>query len=202
MLTFLTDYTGNRRFYPLYCDPTRAKVNISTDRSDNYYPQQIWAEAMHYYSLKHPAFIDKRIGALAETMQDFATVEDPNALIVERWLDYNRPAIGDFTTRDEILEYALHVPDGELVDKERNSAYRVWSNSTKKWQKIPYPIKDGGKSKRGYKRIAPPDGAGIYGFQDRPVLPTLMINRISEVFEAIHSPDVHQDDDNQVEWLQ
>jgi len=198
---FLNDITGNRRFYPLYCDPNRAKVRISTDRDDNYYPQQIWAETMNYYALKHPCFVDKRIQGLAETMQEFALIEDPNVLVIEKWLDDNHPGIGEMVTREEVIEYALHVSDGELLDRDRAAAYRLWSTSPRKWARVPYPLKVGGRSRRVFKRMAPPDTQGLYGFERSAPMPTLLFDRINAVMTTIHNPEPDEDN-NVVEWEQ
>lgn len=80
---FLTDITGNRRFWPVMVngngicnvwDITREDVN------------QIWAECVTYYRLGESLFLDNEVGDMARQEQERCMETDPRQGMVEEYL--------------------------------------------------------------------------------------------------------------------
>jgi hypothetical protein len=83
-----TDITGNRRFFPMYCDPDKATREFSVDRSVGQYDvEQVWAEALAMFRDGHKWYISSDITEMAQAMQDFYTQENSNVSVIEDWLD-------------------------------------------------------------------------------------------------------------------
>lgn len=153
--TLFTDVTGNRRFFPMHCDPKRASISGAEAHE---YVCQLWAEV--YYAYHHGAlpFMTDEEQDLAEAMQDYATVEDGNVIAIDDYLDEpmnGLTEIGSKISRAFIMEHVFGY-SGNLVPKDLENAYRIWTMGTKRWEKAPGTIRVDGKPARGYIRIYKP----------------------------------------------
>ena len=53
LTNIFTDVTGNRRYFPMFCDGTKHSIKFSIDRSVGQYEvEQVWAEALHMFKTK------------------------------------------------------------------------------------------------------------------------------------------------------
>ena len=82
--SFLTDRTGNRRFWPIQCGVTsKREVFNLTDE----YIQQVWAEAVVWFKHNESLFLDDAARELAVIEQSKYTLEDPEIGRVQEFLD-------------------------------------------------------------------------------------------------------------------
>jgi hypothetical protein len=160
LATVFTDITGNRRFFPVYCDPTKATIEFSDNRSKGQYDvEQMWAEALQLFRDGAEWKVSTIVSELAGIMQEFSSVENSNVELIDGWLDdplncYT--ARGAKVSKRVIMEGVFHLQDHEYIPKEAENAYRAWSNGTKSWVKMQGTARIGGKPDRGFERILLP----------------------------------------------
>lgn len=150
-----TDITGNRRFFPMYCDPDRATREFSVDRTVGQYDvEQVWAEALELYNNGHKWYIPPSVIELSRTMQEFYTQENSNISVIEDWLDnpaHGYTNVGSLISKNNIMEEIFNA--GILPSKEFETSYRAWTNATTSWKKRASPVRINGKVTRVYERI-------------------------------------------------
>ena len=107
---FLSDPTGNRRYFPFEVDPGRSIVGFGEGgfRSDEAkkYILQVWAEAYHRFMSKEKWDLNPRTVQLAKVAQEASTINNPNVDILSELLDDLYPMPGDRVCRKD-LEYLL-----------------------------------------------------------------------------------------------
>ena len=92
------DTTGNRRFYPMYCDPEKVTLKLaipgeidgdwSVDRTIGQGEvEQLWAEAYQLMLKGSKPFIYGDSKELAEIMQSYASADDADVAEINRFLD-------------------------------------------------------------------------------------------------------------------
>ena len=150
-----TDVTGNRRYFPMYCDPRRATRAFSTDRRVGQYDvEQVWAEALWILNHNGKWFMTRESRRIARKMQEFYAVENPGISLVSDWLNVHPQysKVGARINRRKIFEECFGVdPDG-LASREMESAFRAWTLGDRCWQKVA-SLRVDGKVCRGYERI-------------------------------------------------
>ena len=158
--TVFTDITGNRRFFPMYCDPAKATIEFSDNRTKGQYDvEQMWAEALHLFNEGAEWKISPIVNELAGIMQEFSAVENSNVELIDGWLDdfsNGYTERGARVSKRLIMEKVFHLSDHDVIPKEAENAYRAWSNGTKSWVKIQAVTRIGGKPDRGYERVLLP----------------------------------------------
>ena len=82
---FLTDPSGNRRYWPVSTSHTEATLNVWEDFTEDY-RAQLWAEALHYYKAKEPLHLTKKVTSLAKQQQMKHTMLDERTGSVEIYL--------------------------------------------------------------------------------------------------------------------
>ena len=151
----LTDLTGNRRFYPIYCH--RADLSLRTQ----YDVEQVWAEAYVLFQAGEKQYISADWQP-AVIMQNYATAENSNVASIDNWLDNPETEkgryafIGAKVTKEEIFAYKFGVGDNMLPTPAFEQAWKAWTKGTRNWVRMDYPIKSPitHKSTRGYVRVA------------------------------------------------
>ena len=83
--SFLRDKTGNRRFWPIGVDKSKAIYSVFDLTEDDI--DQIWAEATCWYRQGEKLFLDENITAAAVAEQEKYSATDPRQGIVEEYLD-------------------------------------------------------------------------------------------------------------------
>lgn len=159
--SLFTDPTGSRRFYPIYCRPSDAKKEIAVrvrGPALQYEVEQIWAEALHIYRQGAKPYVGKKVDELARIVQSEAAVENPQAEMIEDWV--NDPVngyteVGSRVYRELILENVFQV-DARCPPPNIDRAWIDWVDSNRRWEKCK-PFSAKGKTRRGYIRIMEPD---------------------------------------------
>ena len=160
---FLDVGGGNRRYFPMYCDPNRAitKFDPRFRNIGRYDVEQVWAEALFKYRQNPGAntYLSREAAELAAIMQEYGTVENPNVNMIDEWL--NDPIngyseIGSRISRDEIYDQILHVNIGSagLIPTSAEYAFKQWADIQKCWRKLANPVRQKGKVTRHiYERV-------------------------------------------------
>lgn len=150
-----TDVTGNRRFFPMYCEGngTRKVAIEHRGAKASYEVEQLWAEALFLYKHGRKWFLDMETKRLAKKVQAYGTVEHPGITAINAFLD--DPAngyhtVGSRVCRKIIVEEVFHM-DAAHVPKDIEANYRAWANSTQHWVKST-PFRYAGSTHRGYER--------------------------------------------------
>ena len=161
-----TDITGNRRFFPMYCDARRATREYSVDRSYGQYDvEQLWAEALHLYRKGHRCWLPPNIAELSRVMQDYSSVDNPNIQLINDWLDdpYNGfTDVGARVSRQLIMEQVFGYGKTAFIPREVESAFRAWTEGNQQWEKLPMTIRIDGVACKGWERkFAPGQRAEI-----------------------------------------
>ena len=108
---FLTDKTGNRRFYPVKCKSTAYKLYDNEDAVRDYI-KQAWAEAVHLYKEDRlQPFARKEVLEAIRAAQEAAMEDDWRIGAIEQYLTDYKKKTGDTVSVIELWHYALNEPD-------------------------------------------------------------------------------------------
>lgn len=162
---FIDTGGGNRRYFPMYCDPDKAILPFDpTNRViGRTTMEQVWAEALHTYRTNSGAttFVSKETAELAAIMQDYGTQEDSSANLIEEWLEdpvNGYTERGALISKQTIIRDILHCDPYSLLPRGAEFAFNAWTRIQKCWRKLPKPTRIDGKTSRTvYERIHIPD---------------------------------------------
>lgn len=156
----LTDTTGNRRYFPIYCD--REKTTYSLDNLDEYWFEQLWAEALLIYKHEGATHDLDNVRGISTIIQKLATVEQAETIDINNYLDNQLPfnQVGCKITRRLIYSEVFHEqypPYSKSVVK----AVSDWQDANQdSWRAVNSSgILDIGRVEvkgRGLQRIKPP----------------------------------------------
>ena len=108
---FLTDKTGNRRFYPVKCQSFAYKL-YDNEKIIKEYIRQAWAEAVHLYKQGQlQPFAKKEVLEQIRAAQEAAMEDDWRIGAIEQYLDEQKPRTGDTVSVIELWHRALNEPD-------------------------------------------------------------------------------------------
>ncbi len=108
---WMTDPTGNRRFWPVLCG-TVSTALIASDRD------QLWAEALAFYQQAEPWHIDdENLVTLAQAAQAERMEVDPWLEVLQGWWERRLDKISGITIREALLE--LDVPVSKQDKREQ-----------------------------------------------------------------------------------
>lgn len=150
------DETGNRRFFPMYCDPDES------DYLTQYDVEQVWAEALYLLKQGHLWYASEETDEIAGIMQEFSTAEDFNVEAINTWLDdpdNGYAEVGALITKNTIMENVFSVDPlatRTMVPASITDIVSKWSNSTKAWRKVARTVRLNGAVCRAWERVAPP----------------------------------------------
>ena len=110
---YLKDYTGNRRYWPVYC----MEVNLASLRAQR---DQLWAEALHYYQQGAAGergtdtrwWPDASQKMLFDAEQDARLQIDPWQSLIENYL---HTILADYVTSADVLMLAVGKDRGHLT---------------------------------------------------------------------------------------
>ena len=103
---YLTDATGNRRFWPVQC----RGIDVSSITNDR---DQLWAEAAHAYRNGEAwHLVDDDIRAAASIEQHKRMERDPWEDVVSDWIERQTPGSG--LTSRELLDRALNLKPSDM----------------------------------------------------------------------------------------
>ena len=130
---FLTDKTGNRRFYPVYCTSTENRLLADEEKWAEYL-KQCWAEAMAMYREgKLTPHIDPELINTAREMQDAAVEDDWRAGAIEQYIADTKQAPDSFVTVIELWHNALRIPEERKPDRSDSIAIAKIMDSMYQW---------------------------------------------------------------------
>ena len=160
------DITGNRRFYPLYCDGNKATFNPYEEEDNGVYEvEQLWAEALQMYRDGHLWYMTEESADIAAIMQEYGTQENSNIDVIDEWLDnpdnmdstgISYSQLGAKVDKRTILMNVYGWIEGTAVPKDVETSYRAWANGQTSWEKTAKTVRINGKVSRGYVRVVPP----------------------------------------------
>ena len=108
---FLTDKTGNRRFYPVKVQSDARKL-YDHEKETREYISQAWAEAVHLYKEgKLQPFARKEVLAQILEMQELAMEDDWRQGAITTYLDETKKANNSTTCVIELWHRALNEPE-------------------------------------------------------------------------------------------
>lgn len=160
---FLDVGGGNRRYFPMYCDPTKATALFDPKYKQvgRYEVEQVWAEALATY-LSNPhadSFLSKETAELAAVMQEYGTVENSNVNMIDEWLDdpiNGYSEVGARISKEEIFFNVLGVSasGAGIIPTNAEYAFRQWADIQKCWRKLGKAVRINGRATRHiYERI-------------------------------------------------
>ena len=108
---FLTDKTGNRRFYPVKCQSFAYKMYENEGIIKDYI-RQCWAEAVQLYKEgKLQPYARKEVLEQIRAAQEAAMEDDWRQGAIMQWLDDNKKTGGSTTCVIELWHRALNEPE-------------------------------------------------------------------------------------------
>ena len=108
---FLTDKTGNRRFYPVKCGSFAYKL-YENEAEIKEYIRQAWAEAVHLYKEgKLQQFARKEVLEQIRAAQEQAMEDDWRIGAIEQYLEDTKKRPGDTVSVIELWHNALNEPE-------------------------------------------------------------------------------------------
>lgn len=113
---FLTDSTGNRRFWPIKCGKTD-KHNVFNLAEE--YVEQVWAEAVAWYEKGERLFLDEEVSRLAAEQQKRYAAENPEVGRVQEFLDTPIPVNWDNLSMSEKRNYIIGFSEGAYEEAEK-----------------------------------------------------------------------------------
>ncbi len=142
---FLTDTTGNRRFWPIKCGKTdKHNVFKLTDE----YVSQVWAEAVTWYKAGESLFLNREVSGLAAEQQKMYAAENPEVGRVQKFLDTPIPVTWKDMSISERRNYMQGYTDSVYAEAETMQrkeicvaelAYEMDGKiSLKPWEAKPY----------------------------------------------------------------
>ena len=151
------DPTGNRRFYPMICNPKKSNLTFSLDRTIGQNEvEQVWAEAYDMYRNNVAAHVPVAVEQIAKTMQDYSSNTDVNLEAISNYLNDVANAyyeVDSLISPTQIAREVFKVQDG-VIKPEIQQLIRDWYSSQDDWVRESKPkyIKGVGTS-RCYRRV-------------------------------------------------
>ena len=138
---FLTDKTGNRRFYPVKCQSLAYRM-YDNEEVVKEYIRQAWAEAVHLYkSGQLQPFARKEVLDQIRAAQEAAMEDDWRIGAIEQYLDDYKRKTGDTVSVIELWHLALgEAEESKPTRKDSIEITQIITNIPG-WIKCPNPIK-------------------------------------------------------------
>ena len=137
---FLSDKTGNRRFYPVDCKISGYDL-LGQEERVRAYIAQCWAEARDLYrDGKLKPYADRSLLPDIRAQQESAMEDDYRIGMIREYLEKKKPNIGDRTCVIELWEEALSIdPDKRRPDRSESIEIGKIVQMTPGWQKKDKP---------------------------------------------------------------
>lgn len=114
---FLRDSTGNRRFWPIGCEPKKASRSVFS--LTDYDIDQIWAEVMTWYKSGESLTLPAEVADDVITQQEAYTIEDPRVSEVTEYLSKEIPVNWDKLGKKERRDFIQGFLETDKPLKER-----------------------------------------------------------------------------------
>ena len=152
---FLTDKTGNRRFYPVKVNSDGYKL-LDAEEQVRGYIRQAWAEAVHLYREgKLPPFARKEVLAQIRAAQDAAMEDDWRIGQIEQYLEDMKKPPNSTVSVIELWHRALNNP--EEVKPTRKDSIEITQIITNipGWISMPNPVRTTWGRQKCFKKVNP-----------------------------------------------
>ena len=138
---FLTDKTGNRRFYPVKCRSFAYELyRHETEIKD--YIRQAWAEAVHLYKEGQlQAFAKKEVLDEIRAAQAMAMEDDWRIGAIEQYLEEQKPRTGDTVSVIELWHNALNEAEEKKPTRKDSIEIGQILSNIPGWVQLPNPIR-------------------------------------------------------------
>jgi predicted P-loop ATPase len=138
---FLTDKTGNRRFYPVKCGSFAYDL-YNHEKEVKEYIEQAWAEALHLYrNGQLQPFARKEVLDQIRAAQEAAMEDDWRIGAIEQYLEEAKPRTGDTVSVIELWHRALNEPEESKPTRGDSIAITQIITNIPGWLQCPNPLK-------------------------------------------------------------
>ena len=138
---FLTDKTGNRRFYPVKCQSFAYKL-YENEGIVREYIRQAWAEAVHLYKEgKLQPFAKKEVLEQIRAAQEAAMEDDWRIGAIEQYLEDNKKANNATVTVIELWHNALNEPEEVKPSRKDSIELTQIISNMPGWVQLQNPIR-------------------------------------------------------------
>lgn len=123
---FLTDRTGNRRFWPVAVGVGKPSKNIWKDLDEE--KDQLWAEAVTRFKIGEPLYLTGEVEKQARAQQESHRKTSTREGIILDFLDQKIPPDWDKWSLDKRRMFweGTAVYDGELVERRKVCSLEIW----------------------------------------------------------------------------
>ena len=137
---FLTDKTGNRRFYPVKVWSFAYKL-YDNEQTIREYIRQCWAEAVHLYKEdKLQPFAKAEVLEQIRAAQEAAMEDDWRIGAIEQYLTDNKPLQGATVSVIELWHRALGEPEESKPTRKDSIEITQIISNIPGWIQCPHPI--------------------------------------------------------------
>lgn len=137
---FLTDKTGNRRFYPVKVWSFAYKL-YDNEQAIREYIRQCWAEAVHLYKEdKLQPFAKAEVLEQIRAAQEAAMEDDWRIGAIEQYLTDNKPLQGATVSVIELWHRALGEPEESKPTRKDSIEITQIISNIPGWIQCPHPI--------------------------------------------------------------
>ncbi len=152
---FLTDKTGNRRFYPVRVNSDGYAI-LDHEKEIREYIRQAWAEAVHLYREgKLPPFARKEVLEQIRAAQEAAMEDDWRIGAIEQYLEDMKKAPNSTVTIIELWHRALNEPDESKPSRGDSIAITQILTNIPGWVKCDNPIHTPWGKQKAYRKVNP-----------------------------------------------
>ena len=138
---FLTDKTGNRRFYPVKVQSFAYKL-YDNENIIKEYIQQAWAEAVHLYKEgKLQPFAKKEVLEQIRAAQEAAMEDDWRIGAIEQYLEDQKKQSGATVSVIELWHRALNEPDESKPTRKDSIEITQIISNIPGWVQCPSPVR-------------------------------------------------------------
>ena len=152
---FLTDKTGNRRFYPVKVHSDGYKL-LDNEEPVRAYIRQAWAEAVQLYRENNlQPFAKKEVLEQIRAAQEAAMEDDWRIGAIEQFLEDNKKLPNSTTSVIELWHRALNEPDESKPGRSDSIAITQILMNIPGWVKCSNMISTPWGRQKGYKKVNP-----------------------------------------------
>lgn len=132
---FLSDRTGNRRFYPVLCDESGYDLR-SREKEVREYIKQCWAEALRLYrDGALPPYAKEELLNIIKKEQESATEDDWRIGAIRQYLDDQKKQPGSTVSVIELWHMALGNPEESKPSRKDSIEIGVILNEMEDWER-------------------------------------------------------------------
>ena len=152
---FLTDKTGNRRFYPVKCGADGYKL-LDHETEVRAYIRQAWAEAVHLYKEdKLQPFARREVLDQIRAAQEAAMEDDWRIGQIEKYLEDMKKRPNDTVSVIELWHNALSNPDEIKPTRKDSIEITQIITNIPGWVACPNPINTKWGRQKAFKKANP-----------------------------------------------